>query len=167
MPLIEASREIDASPETIWRVVASHRAWPHWSPLFQHVSSEAPELGIEGEWTLHGAIGRVPYNGLFRTEVHRPVEVLIIRSIRVSPPYEFIRHSIGLKREPLPRITWRVEYGTSGGPGGWIIDRLLIRRGAPELIERGLDALTAEAGASPVNAERQLETVHRRPEPPR
>lgn len=166
MPVIESSREIDASPETIWRILASHREWPHWSPLFQHVGSESPELGMAGEWTLHGIIGRVPYNGLFRTEVHRPVELLIIRSIRVSPPYEFVRHSVALKRDPVPKLAWRIEYGTSGGPGGWIIDRLLIRRQARALLERGLDALVAETGDSPANPTGRPGPAHRRSVPP-
>ena len=130
MGRIEATGEIDASPEAIWRVVLGYERWPEWSPLFQSVEPEEPEIGLNGEWTLNGLIGRIPYTGLFRQVGHRPLEAFAFASIRVSPPYDFVRHTVVLNTDgATPQLTWRIEYTMSGGPGGWIVDRVLVRRG--------------------------------------
>lgn len=141
MPVIEASRDIDASPETIWRVLIAMDGWPEWLPLFQLVRNDEPERGFEGEWTLHGLLGRMPYSGRFEIFEHRPAERFGFGSLTVSPPFSNIRHEISLERVSRPRLTWRVDYTTAGGPGGWLVDRLLIRRSAGELLERGLTEL--------------------------
>ena len=145
MATIEAAHEINASPEAIWRVVLAYERWPEWSPLFQLVEPESPEIGLNGEWTLNGLIGRVPYSGLFRQVGHRPLEAFAFASIRVSPPYDFIRHTVLLDRaNARPVLTWRIEYTMSGGPGGWIVDRLLVRRGLDGFIERALAAVAEQ-----------------------
>lgn len=142
MTTIEATGEIDASPEAIWRVVLGYEHWPEWSPLFQDVVPEAPEIGLNGEWKLNGLIGRVPYTGLFRQIAHRPLEAFVFASIRVSPPYDFIRQTVILNTDAtIPRLTWRIEYSMSGGPGGWIIDRLLVRRGAIDVVNQQINTL--------------------------
>ena len=147
---IEAAREIDASPEAIWRVVLAYEQWPEWSPLFQLVEPESPELGLNSEWTLNGVIGRVPYSGRFRQVGHRPLEAFAFASIRVSPPYDFIRHTVLLDRAATrPILTWRIEYSMSGGPGGWLIDRLLVRRGLDGFLDRALDAVAEEVQPQP------------------
>lgn len=143
VPTVEVRREIDASPEAIWRVVLGYESWPEWSPLFQLVRPEDPAQGLNGEWTLNGLIGRIPYTGLFRQTLHKPVEVFAFASIRVSPPYDFIGHTVRLERAPTPVLTWRIDYSMSGGPGGWLLDRLLIRPHAAALAERQQDALYA------------------------
>lgn len=150
MGKIEATREINASPEAIWRIVLAYERWPEWSPLFQHVEPETPEIGLNGEWTLNGLIGRIPYTGLFRQIGHRPLEAFAFGSIRVSPPYDFIRHTVLLRQDgSLPSLTWRIEYGMSGGPGGWIVDRLLVRRGLDGFLERAINALDEQVRPRP------------------
>jgi len=147
---IEAAREIDASPEAIWRVVLAYEQWPEWSPLFQLVEPESPELGLNSEWTLNGVIGRVPYSGRFRQVGHRPLEAFAFASIRVSPPYDFIRHTVLLDRAATrPILTWRIEYSMSGGPGGWLIDRLLVNRDALASVRRQVNELCANVESSP------------------
>ncbi|HLT17915.1 MAG TPA: SRPBCC family protein [Thermomicrobiales bacterium] len=143
MPSVEAQRTIDASPEAIWRVVLGFESWPEWSPLFQLVRPEDPTLGLNGEWTLNGLIGRIPYTGLFRQTTHEPMRVFAFASIRVSAPYDFIGHTVRLERAPTPVLTWRIDYAMSGGPGGWLLDRLLVRPGAAAIAERQQDALCA------------------------
>jgi Polyketide cyclase / dehydrase and lipid transport len=139
---IEATAEINASPEAIWRTVLAYERWPDWSPLFQLVEPQSPEKGLNGEWTLNGVIGRVPYSGLFHQVGHRPLEAFAFASIRISPPYDFIRHTVLLNRETsLPTLTWRIEYSMSGGPGGWIVDRLLVRRGLDRFLDRAISAI--------------------------
>ncbi|MFW6075252.1 MAG: SRPBCC family protein [Chloroflexota bacterium] len=138
MPTFEAERDIEQSPESIWRTLLSMEEWPEWSPMFQHVEFHEPARRMDGEWTLHGLLGRVPYNGTFRLIEHRPVERLSFTSISVSPPYEFVRHQVTIENGSGSRLKWRVDYGTSGGPGGWIIDRLLIRRRTPQLLVANL-----------------------------
>lgn len=146
MRTIEASGEINASPESIWRIVLAYERWPEWSPLFQLVEPETPEIGLNGEWRLNGVLGRVPYTGLFHQVGHRPLEAFAFASISVSPPYDFIRHTVLLNRESsTPALTWRIEYKMSGGPGGWIIDRLMVRRGLDGFLDQALTALAAEA----------------------
>lgn len=144
MPAFQVTRQFEASPESIWRVVLAYESWPEWSPLFQLVRPEEPERGLQSEWTLNGLLGRVPYSGLFRQIEHRPLETFSFTSIRVSPPYDSVCHTFTLGHAPAPNLTWRVEYTTSGGPGGWIVDRLLIRRQTLELLERGIEALATE-----------------------
>ena len=147
--MIEATGEIDASPEAIWRVVLGYERWPDWSPLFQMVEPETPEVGLNGEWRLNGLIGRMPYTGLFRQIDHRPLEAFSFASISVSPPFDFIRHSVFLGADgPRPQLTWRIDYKMSGGPGGWIIDRLLVRRGLDGFLERVPVALEEQVRSS-------------------
>ena len=83
------------------------------------VEPESPEIGLNGEWTLNGLIGRIPYTGLFHQVGHRPLEAFAFASIRVSSPFDFIRHTVVLNTEGATlRLTWRIEYTMSGGPGG-------------------------------------------------
>ena len=135
MPGVEVRREINASPEAIWRVVLGYESWPEWSPLFQAVRPEDPARGLNGEWTLNGLIGRIPYTGRFRQATHRPLETFAFASIRVSPPYDFIGQTVKLERTPTPTLIWRIDYTMSGGPGGWLIDRLLVRRTCRVMME--------------------------------
>ncbi len=142
MHTLEATAEIDASPEAIWRIVLAYERWPEWSPLFQLVEPETPEIGLNGEWKLNGFLGRIPYTGTFHQVGHRPLEAFAFASISLSPPYDFIRHTVLLKRNgPVPLVTWRIEYRMSGGPGGWIVDRLLVRRNATTIASKQLSAL--------------------------
>lgn len=148
MGRIEATGEIDASPEAIWRVVLGYESWPEWSPLFQLVEPESPEIGLNGEWKLNGMIGRVPYTGTFRQIGHRPLEAFGFASINVSTPYDFIRHTVMLNTDgPTPILTWRIEYTMAGGPGGWIVDWLLVRRGLDGFLSRALAATADQARA--------------------
>jgi len=143
VPTVEVRREIDASPEAIWRVVLGYESWPEWSPLFQLLRPEDPAQGLNGEWTLNGLIGRIPYTGRFRQTTHQPLETFAFASLRVSAPYDFIGQTVKLERAPTPTLTWRIDYTMSGGPGGWLIDRLLIRPGATTTVERQQAALWA------------------------
>lgn len=142
MATIEAQRELDASPESIWRQLLAIESWPGWSPLFQHACFATPELGLHGEWTLHGLLGRVPYNGTFTLIEHRPLERLAFESQTISPPYHWVVHDVRLSRAGArPLLHWRIDYAMAGGPGGLLIDRLLIRRQARELLERQITLL--------------------------
>lgn len=145
MPTVEAVREIENSLESAWRMLLAMEQWPEWSPLFQHVAFHEPARRIEGEWTLHGRLGRMPYSGTFRLIEHKPVERLAFTSITVSPPYDAISHVVTLERESSTRLRWQVVYRTAGGPGGWIVDRLLIRRGLTEILDAKLRAMDGEA----------------------
>ena len=142
--MFEATGEIDASPEAIWRTVLGYEQWPEWSPLFQMVEPETPEIGLNGEWKLNGVIGRIPYTGLFRQIDHQPLKQFVFASVRVSPPFDFIRHSVFLRADgSRPQLTWRIDYKMSGGPGGWIIDRLLVRRSMHSIPNAQINALCA------------------------
>jgi hypothetical protein len=141
MATIEASRSYDTSPESIWRQLLAIERWPNWSPLFQHASLEEPELGLNGAWTLHGLLGRIPYNGSFKLIEHLPLKRLAFESTTISPPYDGVIHDVRLARDTHPTLTWRIDYAMSGGPGGLLIERLLIRRQTRELLERQLQAL--------------------------
>lgn len=148
MPTVEAVHEIESSPESVWRLLLAMEEWPEWSPLFQHVEFHEPTRRMEGEWTLHGLLGRMPYNGTFRLIEHKPVERLVFSSITVSPPYDAVSHLVTLERESTVRLRWRVVYRTAGGPGGWFVDRLLIRRGLVELLQRKLSAMDGDEDSS-------------------
>ena len=116
-------------------------AWPEWSPLFQMVRLHDPSAGIAGGFQLHGLLGRVPYNGGFMVPDYRPLERFVFESVTISPPYDVLWHDIRLSGRT---VTWTTTYRTAGGPGGWALDRLLIRRQTQGLIERGLRALIEE-----------------------
>lgn len=143
MATVEGRRELDASAEAVWRQLLALEAWPDWSPLFQHVAMAEPELGLHGEWTLHGLLGRIPYNGAFTLIEHRPLARLAFESQAISTPYDWIIHDVRLSRGgPSPQLYWRIDYAMAGGPGGLLIDRLLIRRQAREQLERQFGAIS-------------------------
>lgn len=142
MTTIEVWRELDASAESVWRQLLALDAWPAWSPLFQHVAMATPELGLHGEWTLHGLLGRIPYNGAFTLIEHRPLERLAFESRVISTPYDWIIHDVRLTRGgPGPQLHWRIDYAMAGGPGGLLIDHLLIRRQARQQLARQFEAI--------------------------
>lgn len=142
MPELSASIQIDASREAIWRVLMGLEAWPEWSPLFQTVRLHDPNTGTAGGFQLHGLLGRVPYSGEFMVPDYRPLERFIFESVSVSPPYDVLWHDVTLNGQSL---TWTIVYEMAGGPGGWAVDKLLIRRQAQGLLERGLQALAGQA----------------------
>jgi hypothetical protein len=142
MATIEASRSYDASPESIWRRLLAIEQWPEWSPLFQHAAFATPELGLSGPWRLHGLLGRIPYNGSFTLIEHLALKRLAFESTTISPPYDWVVHDVRLTRDGRPTLTWRIDYAMSGGPGGLLVDRLLIRRQTRELLDRQLQGLT-------------------------
>lgn len=146
MPEISSSIEIDASLEAIWRVLMGVEAWPEWSPLFQMVQLHNPTVGVAGGFQLHGLLGRVPYSGEFMVPDYRPLERFIFESVTISPPYDVLWHDVKLTGTTL---TWEIVYEMAGGPGGWIVDRLMIRRQAQGLLERGSRVLAAQVQDRP------------------
>lgn len=150
MPEVSASAQIDESPERIWRVVMGLEAWPEWSPLFQMVRLHDPSSGPAGGFQLHGLLGRVPYNGEFIVPDYQPLERFVFESTSISPPYDVLWHDVRLSGTTLH---WTTVYSMSGGPGGWALDRLLIRRQTQGLLERGLNALMSEVmqGSTPTS----------------
>lgn len=117
-------------------------AWPEWSLLFQAVRLHDPATGIAGGFQLQGLLGRIPYSGEFMVPDYRPLERFIFESVTISPPYDALWHDITLNGQIL---TWTVVYEMAGGPGGWLVDRLMIRRTAQQLLERGLEAMDRQA----------------------
>jgi uncharacterized protein YndB with AHSA1/START domain len=141
VPEIHASIEINESPESIWRVLMALEAWPEWSPLFQMVRLHEPSVGIAGGFSAQGLIGRIPYNAEFMVPDYEPLQRFIFETVNVSTPYSVLWHDIQLSGRVL---TWTVVYSLSGGPGGILVDRLLIRRQAQDLVDRTLEALLHE-----------------------
>ena len=142
MAEISASTEIGASPESIWRVLMALEAWPEWSPLFQLVEMHDPSSGIAAGFKANGLVGRVPYTARFIVPIHEPLERVVFETESVSPPYNVLWHDVRLAGSTL---TWTIVYTTSGGPGGFIVDRLMIRRLAKDLLDRQLAELEARA----------------------
>lgn len=138
MPKITAALEIDASPESVWRVLMALERWPNWSPLFQMVQLHEAALGIAGGFRANGLVGRVPYRAEFMVPIHEPLQRVVFETVNVSTPFNVLWHDIRLSGR---RLSWSITYTTAGGPGGFLVDRLLIRRPAQGLIERGLAAL--------------------------
>ncbi len=115
--------------------------WPEWSPLFQNVRLHDPSVGTAGGFQLQGLLGRIPYSGEFMVPDYRPLERFVFESVTISPPYDVLWHDVRLNGTSL---TWAIVYEMAGGPGGWIVDRLMIRRSAQELLERGVNALAEQ-----------------------
>jgi len=137
---ISASIEIGESPESIWRVLMAIEAWPEWSPLFQLVEMHDRSSGINAGFKANGLVGRVPYTARFMVPIHEPLQRVVFEAEHVSPPYNVLWHDVRLAGSTL---TWVIVYTTSGGPGGFIVDRLMIRRRARDLIEQQLAALAS------------------------
>jgi uncharacterized protein YndB with AHSA1/START domain len=139
---ISASIEIGESPESIWRVLMALEAWPEWSPLFQLVEMHDPSSGIAAGFKANGLVGRVPYTASFTVPIREPLQRVVFETESVSPPYSVLWHDVRLDESTL---TWTINYTISGGPGGILVDRLLVRRQAHDLIERQLEALVDRA----------------------
>lgn len=138
MAEISASTDINESPESIWRVLMALEAWPDWSPLFQMVRLHDASVGIAGGFTAHGLLGRVPYSAEFMVPNYEPLQRFIFETVTISAPYNVLWHDVRLSGSTL---SWTTTYTTSGGPGGLLVDHLLIRRHAQSLTERQLAAL--------------------------
>ena len=141
MPQFSASITIDESPERIWRTVMALEAWPEWSPLFQMVQLHDPGTGIAGGFTAHGLLGRIPYRAEFMVPDYEPLRRFLFQAVTISPPCNTLWHDIQLDAGTL---TWSTSYTLSAGPGGWAIDRLMVRRQARDLLERGLEAFARQ-----------------------
>jgi hypothetical protein len=140
---IEVQRDLAVGPEAVWRQLLAVEAWPAWSPLFQFAAFATPEQGLHSEWTLHGLLGRIPYNGTFTLIEHRPLARLAFESQTISTPYDWIIHDIRLTSDEAGSpLRWRIDYAMAGGPGGLLIDRLLIRRQLRDQLERQLQCFT-------------------------
>jgi uncharacterized protein YndB with AHSA1/START domain len=135
---ISASTEIGESPESIWRVLMALEAWPEWSPLFQLVEMHDPSSGITAGFKANGLVGRIPYTARFTVPILEPLQRVVFEAERVSPPYSVLWHDVRLAGSTL---TWTIVYTISGGPGGILVDRLMIRRRASDLIEQQLAVL--------------------------
>lgn len=138
---ISASIEFNESPESIWRVLLALDTWPIWSPLFQEARFHEPAVGIAGGFSAQGIVGRVPYRAEFMVPEYQPLKRFIFEAVTVSAPYGVLWHDIALDRH---RLTWTITYTITGGPGGFLVDRLMIRRSASEQLERQLAALARE-----------------------
>ena len=140
MAEVSASIEINESPESIWRVLMALEAWPEWSPLFQMVRLHDTSVGIAGGFSAHGLLGRIPYSAEFMVPDYEPLQRFIFETVTISTPYNVLWHDVRLSGSTL---AWTTVYSISGGPGGLLVDRLLIRRSAQPLVEQQLAALAA------------------------
>ena len=116
-------------------------AWPEWSPLFQMVKLHDASVGIAGGFTAHGLIGRIPYRAEFMVPDYKPLHCFVFESVTTSPPYNRVHHDVRLGGNIL---TWTTAWSTAGGPGGILVDRLLVRRQAGPLVEAQLAALAGK-----------------------
>lgn len=146
MVMIVQEHAVDASPEHLWRVLLAVIQWPEWCGLVQLVEPERTDDPLAGDLRINGMLGRIPYTATMVVDEHRPVELLRLISVHVSPPYQYIEHEIELQRGEIPQLTWRALYSLAGGPGGWLVDRLMVRRHVGAQLQRALEQL--ETGAT-------------------
>lgn len=138
---ISASIEFNDSPESVWRVLLALDAWPVWSPIFQEALFHDPAVGVAGGFTAQGLIGRVPYRAEFMVPEYQPLRRFIFESVTVTSPLGVIWHDVQLENR---RLTWSITYTVTGGPGGFLVDRLMVRRSTLQQLENHLAAINRE-----------------------
>lgn len=112
--------------------------WPEWSPMFQMVRLQEPAIGTAGGFMIHGIVGRVPYRSEFIVFDSEPLRHFIFQAVSPSTPFNTLWHDVRLAG---PTLTWTIVYSLSAGPGGILVDRLLVRRQATSMLTDQLDAL--------------------------
>lgn len=148
MSYVSASIEIGASPERIWDTLIDLERWQEWCPLFEMVRLHDATVGFAGGFITQGLLGRVPCNAEFMVSEYQPLQRFLFEAAVVSPPYNSLWHDVRLSDHQL---TWTTSYSLSFGPGGWLVDRFLIRRQAQHLLDQTLDAFAATvAGGTPI-----------------
>jgi carbon monoxide dehydrogenase subunit G len=148
MSVIQASVEVNAPPEEVWKVVADPRNLSRWDRHIAKVEG-VPREGLQ-EGTRYTTELRV-----FGARAHVNSEVLELS----APNHAKVRiegiatGTVETWLEPLvgnrTRLRHRVDFRLKGGPIGQLAARAINVLGAATLLRRGAEAqkLQAEAAA--------------------
>jgi hypothetical protein len=147
MPSVEHAVRCTAEPDALLRMLAAVERWPGWCPLFRKVAPAAPDGEPADAWSIVALLGSRPFRGYARLAVSDDGDQVTLATITSASPVDFARYTFTL--DPAdPTLTLRIDYGFARGPGGWLVERFLVRRRLPGQIDAALAALVQAAGGN-------------------
>ena len=144
MSVVEVAIDIDAPPETVWKVVADPRNLPRWN---RHISSveDVPTDGLQrgSHYTAH--VSMMGVRGKTRATV-----------VDIRPPEYAKMHLTGIVEATVEtwlesrngsksRLRHRIAYRFRGGPLGEVAARAVNAMGATRLLRKGVQAQKEQA----------------------
>jgi ribosome-associated toxin RatA of RatAB toxin-antitoxin module len=139
---------VGTAPDEVWQVLSAVQHWPHWSPFARRVEQVAGDDEVLPGWQVFGSLGRMPVAGVFRTHAAESGARLLVAAATIDAPFRRLVHEIAVSpHDGGALVRWRVEYDMRG-PGGWIVDRWLVRRQVGEQVREALERMAAAAGAA-------------------
>lgn len=141
MPSLERSMRVAADPDALRRTLAAVERWPAWCPLLR--TAEPAELpdGSAGAWSIVALLGAMPFSAVARLSHSDDGEQITLATLTSASPVDYARYTFTIRTEDEPAIALRIDYGFARGPGGWLVERLLVRRRLPAQIDATLTAL--------------------------
>ncbi len=127
MTVLENSVRIQASPETIWRVLGQLDALDQYDPgVRKSATLSGPASGVGASRQCDLAPG-----GWFRERVTewQPHEALAFELVECTLPVRRLTHRYTLApAEGGTLVHQRMEYELKFGPLGWLMDAWMVRR---------------------------------------
>jgi hypothetical protein len=144
MPSVERAAQIVADPDVLRQVLLAVERWPIWASFARKVTPAALDGGPEGDWSIVALLGKMPFSGFARLSVTDGS--VSLATLTSAAPVEFARYAFTLPAPDDPRVTLRVDYEFSRTPGGWVIDRTIVRRNIAAQLDAALDGLRRVTG---------------------
>jgi uncharacterized membrane protein len=143
MSVIEASIDIDAPPERVWKVVADPQNLPRWDRHITNVH-DVPRDGLRtgSEYSTEVRLWGVRAKARARVVELRDAEYA---KVRLRGPIDAVIETWVEPRDGnRTRLRHRIEYRFPGGPIGELAGRAVGRLGANAILRRGVEAQKRE-----------------------
>lgn len=145
MPTLERRVLSNAHPDALRPALAAVEGWPRWCPLVRAVEPARQNGGPDDAWSIVALLGGLPYSAIARLTLSAGGDQVALATLAGASPVDHARYTFTIVTASGTTLILRVDYRLTRGPGGWLVDRLLVRRRLAAQIDAALAALAQGA----------------------
>lgn len=145
MPVLERRLTIAADPQALAQTLAAVEHWPRWTGFVRTVEPPAVDVAVDNAWNIVALLGSMPFSAVARLQVAEDGRQVTLETLTSAAPVNLARYFFLVELGVQPSVTLRVQYTFARGPGGWLVERAMVRRKLPRQLEAALAGLADTA----------------------
>ncbi len=138
----ERTIDIEATPETVWKVLGRFMHIDEFAPLIESVDALTDgEDGVGSKRRCNFNNGGSVVEEVTEWEVNRKYRVLLSEMTNVPVHEMYAEISLDSLESNLVRVTWGADYRMKFGPFGWLLGQTAMKMGFGKIIDGNLKSL--------------------------